>query len=79
MNRWFHLFFVVLVTKYCSSRIVLPHVPDVLHPPTPDGNGPHTSEVNDDDETDPEELPGLFQGDIALDKVGHNYWKVGLK
>lgn len=79
MCRWLLLFCVVLFTKYSTSRIVFPHVPDVQNPPTPDGNGPHIIDENDDDETDPEELPGLFQGDIALDKIGHGYWKVGLK
>lgn len=48
-------------------------VPDVLHPPTPDGI------QSRDDFEDPEQRPGLFQGDIAIDPVSHQLWKVGLR
>lgn len=49
-------------------------VPDVLHPPTPNG----IQSIGADTE-DPEQRPGLFQGDIAIDPVSHSLWKVGLR
>lgn len=69
------------VVRLTWARIVFPHVPDILNPPTPDGGGSTASvdNVDDDASDDPEQSPGLFQGDIAIDKMGHSYWKVGLK
>lgn len=69
-----------VVVRLTWARIVFPHVPDILNPPTPDGGGSSASVDNADDPSDdPEQSPGLFQGDIAIDKMGHSYWKVGLK
>lgn len=62
--------------RFCIGRIILPYVPDVVHPPTPDGCN---STENESDDSDPESLPGLFQGDIAIDNIGHSNWKVGLR
>lgn len=30
-------------------------------------------------EIDPELTPGLFQGDMAMDNIVYNYWRVGLR
>ena len=70
----------LLFVSVTSARIVLPKVPDILHPPVPDGiNKIDDGHLVYDDDDDPEISPGLFQGDMAMDNVMHNYWKVGLR
>lgn len=68
------LFVLALVPVLSALPPVrLPEVPAVLHPPTPTGI---QMTANEDD---PEQRPGLFQGDIAIDPVSHSLWKVGLR
>ncbi|KAL3274888.1 hypothetical protein HHI36_019670 [Cryptolaemus montrouzieri] len=61
-----------------QSRFLLPHVPDVLHPPVPDDVRIDTNGIELED-LDPEITPGLYQGDMALTNEIYNYWRVGLK
>lgn len=56
-----------------ATAVRLPQIPDVVHPPTVTG----IQETAEED--DPEQRPGLFQGDIAIDPVSHRLWKVGLR
>lgn len=56
-----------------ASNVRLPHIPDMVYPPTVTG----IQQTSEDD--DPEQRPGLFQGDIAIDPVSHGLWKVGLR
>lgn len=61
-----------------NAKVILPKIPDILHPPTPDivDIG---SNVLIDSEQDPEVTPGLFQGDMAMDNSMYKYWRVGLR
>lgn len=68
------LFCGVAVVRPAMVTQVLPHVPDVLHPATPTGID-ETAQSSDD----PEQRPGLYQGDIAIDRFSHGLWKVGLR
>lgn len=56
------------------AAVVLPTVPDVLHPATPTGIDESAHESDD-----PELRPGLYQGDIAIDRFSHGLWKVGIR
>lgn len=71
----FFLFLNFLNLFYC--RIILPTVPDYLHPPIPDAVNLTTNhQLN---EIDPELTPGLFQGDMAMDNLMHKNWRIGLR
>lgn len=55
--------------------VVLPSVPNFLHPATPNG----IDDIAHQEFDDPEMRPGLYQGDIAIDRFSHGLWKVGLR
>nr|XP_023024423.1 astacin [Leptinotarsa decemlineata] len=71
------LWCLLLACLECRARFILPHVPDMLHPPVPNivSNATNT----DEEFLDPELSPGLFQGDMALTNEFYNYWRVGIK
>lgn len=79
MIKCISLLLLLLLIVHTSARIVFPHVPDILNPPTPDGSIASPTDGEEAIVDDPEQSPGLFQGDIAIDKMSHSYWKVGLK
>lgn len=74
------ILFVLLLNNIVvllSGRVVLPKVPDVLHPPVPESiNLPSEYLLNEDD---PELTPGLFQGDMAMDNNMYKYVRVGIR
>lgn len=72
--RWFALLSALSSVVFATSMVVLPMVPDVLHPATPTGID-ETAHESDD----PELRPGLYQGDIAIDRFSHGLWKVGIR
>lgn len=71
-----YVLFIYLIT-ICNCRIILPSVPDYLHPPIPDAVNLTT--INLLSEMDPELTPGLFQGDMAMDNSMHKHWRIGLR
>lgn len=64
----------------CFGRII-PHIPNVVHPPVPEEGQLSEEYIKYLQETDedPEVIPGLFQGDMALTNEAYDYWRVGLR
>lgn len=77
MNKIVFFLFIKSFFVLTIGRIVLPNVPDVLHPPVPDSiKLPSEYLLNEDD---PELTPGLFQGDMAMDNKMYKYVRVGIR
>lgn len=73
----FKLCLSIFLLNFFNCRIILPFVPDYLHPLIPDSvNLPSNTILT---EIDPEQTPGLFQGDMAMDNAMHKHWRVGLR
>ncbi|KAF5304042.1 hypothetical protein FQA39_LY01827 [Lamprigera yunnana] len=70
---------LILIVCESSSRLILPLVPDVLHPPIPDDANLDDTTKEMIEDQDPEVRPGLFQGDMAMNNDVYKYWRIGLR
>ncbi|XP_018332160.1 high choriolytic enzyme 1-like [Agrilus planipennis] len=70
---------VLLLNNVCISRVVLPHVPDIMHPPIPEDADIDADLIDQLHDQDPEVRPGLFQGDMAMENDIYKYWRIGLR
>ncbi|XP_037040521.1 zinc metalloproteinase nas-15-like [Bradysia coprophila] len=74
----FHKVFLLSVCFIATEHfaaIVVPKISSIQHPPVPNNFFLHEPSMLSDD---PELAPGLYQGDIAIDNIMHDFWKVGL-
>nr|BAH71639.1 ACYPI009092 [Acyrthosiphon pisum] len=74
-----------IVVQCRNINLILPSVPDVLHPPVPSSQagynirGDDVDGLQSEEDIDPEVRPGLFQGDMAMNNEIFDYWRVGLR
>ncbi|CAI6354099.1 unnamed protein product [Macrosiphum euphorbiae] len=74
-----------IIVQCRNIKLILPSVPDVLHPPVPSSQagynirGDDVDGLQSEEDIDPEVRPGLFQGDMAMNNEIFDYWRVGLR
>ncbi|KAK5642145.1 hypothetical protein RI129_008312 [Pyrocoelia pectoralis] len=79
MKKVLKILILIFITNRFSARIIIPQVPDVVHPPIPEDANLDAAYNTLIEDQDPEVRPGLFQGDIALNNDVYNYWRIGLR
>ncbi|PSN43912.1 Zinc metalloproteinase nas-4 [Blattella germanica] len=72
--------FAVILSTW-STALIIPNVPSILYPPVPQEGRLSLEDIQylEDTEQDPEVIPGLFQGDMALNDEMYDKWRVGIR